>query len=217
MDLKIFKETLQSCIKFKVPIIIVNDFSTKKNTSALKKYLKNLDLDNITLANTSKNLYITDAILFGLNYIKTDYTVRVDQDDLLLDIYENFSNYDIVFRKSNCTSYNEWLLKRNGIPLTGVIMKTKILKQIYENSPFMKTIEKIIPEDLYHFLKLLIFKETESLTSIIAPSQVYLYRPNLGNMNKTKRLKKECRQQLVQELLILDKLLDENYNIIKKE
>jgi len=207
----IFKETLTSVRTLQIkknnnsPIIIIDDGSNKEYKENIYKIIDELELKNTTIYHLEQNMNLTYAVWYGLSKINTDYTMRLDSDDIIYYVPVCNDNVDVILKYKTAESHEKWLNHEGSPHLPGIVMKTDMYKSMYDNYEFFKQYERQIHEDTYHLQRfLLIYKDNFSWCR--TKNVHYVYRAKIGIMAKEKtKTTKEINNNII-DLLKKEKL-----------
>jgi len=187
----IFKETLTSVRTLQIkknnnsPIIIIDDGSDKEYKDNIYILIGELELKNTTIHHLKENMNLTYAVWYGLSKINTDYTMRLDSDDIIYYVPICKEDVDVIFKYKTTETHEKWLNNEGSPHLPGVVMKTNMYKSMYDNYEYFKQYERQIHEDTYHLQRfLLIYKD--KFTWCRTKNIHYVYRAKIGIMAKEK-------------------------------
>jgi glycosyltransferase involved in cell wall biosynthesis len=154
-------KTLKSCINQDVPIIIVDDKSTKQGTKTLHQAIEELSCSHIQIHRPDIKLTTAGAVHLATTLAKTQYVIRVDSDDILYRLpTSSCKDVDVIFRKASNTSLCSTLTSPKLI--TGIVFRTDLLQRIYsEYEAFLPHMD-LFHEDTYHLFKMHISEKFKS-------------------------------------------------------
>jgi len=164
-----WEKSIQSILKFNIPVIIFNDNCDEEYREQLFKYK-----DKIKIIDSKKNYGQPTATWNTLQEVKTKYVIRVDSDDELLSLPSTNQEFEALHIKGKVAT-NIWDWLKNGGSLNGSIYTTELFKFMYKDHEFMGKFNRWIHEDNYALLRLFYYKKD---AKIIHSNNRKCYRRN---------------------------------------
>jgi len=188
-DYNIFNETIESLKKIQnkkqiSPVIIIDDGSDLDHKENIYKILKENNITDVNVYHLEKNMNLTYAVWYGLSKIKTNYTMRLDSDDIIYYVPICEKDVDVILKYKTAETHEKWKKHEGNSHLPGIVMKTKLYKKMYDNYEYFREYERVIHEDTYHFQRFLLMNK--NYTWCRTKNIHYIYRSKIGIMAKEK-------------------------------
>jgi hypothetical protein len=162
---ELWRKSLLSACKLNLNITIVNDQSSKEYLDLLNKTVAEAKKEhpsiNIDIITPPEKLQQEGATFYGAERITTPYTIRMDSDDIIFCIpevnnfREDFDIYNAGIKR--IVNIRDWLVGKNT-NVNGSVVKTSILRFMYEDYQFMKEYHNYWHEDAFASIRLLLLK-----------------------------------------------------------
>jgi len=176
-----WRTSLESAKKTNLNIVIVNDQSSESYYNSMLRIIDELCMKNVTIYTPDEKLLQSGATFFGVNKIYTPFVIRMDSDDIILEIPKSNEESDIVnSRKNQPTNLNDILCGKNP-SINGSIVKTEILKIMYKDYEYQNNHHLYWHEDLFTIYRLFLLTDVK-----IIPSLNKKYKQVLSREHKLK-------------------------------